>query len=170
MNIDLIFDQSIFVKKAIEGVVTEGVLAACLTGTMVLIFLGSWRSTFIVLISIPLSIMTSIIFLSLMGETLNIMTLGGLTLAIGILVDDATVAIENIHRNVSARKTAWSKPFWMALMKLPFLPLSPLYPSALFFYLLSCLVGPAKFLFTPLALAVVFAIAASYSYLARLFL
>ena len=116
MNIDLIFDQSIFVKKAIEGVVTEGVLAACLTGAMVLIFLGSWRSTLIVLISIPLSIMTSIIFLSLMGETLNIMTLGGLTLAIGILVDDATVAIENIHRNMLPGNL-WNKPFWMVLMK-----------------------------------------------------
>ena len=81
MNINLIFDQSVFVKKAIEGVITEGFLAACLTGAMVLMFLGSWRSTLIVLVSIPLSIMTSIIFLSLMGETLNLMTLGGLTLS-----------------------------------------------------------------------------------------
>ena len=93
-----------FVKKAIEGVVIEGFLAAGLTGLMVLIFLGSVRSTFIVLTSIPLSIMTSIICLSLVGETLNIMTLGGLALAIGILVDDATVAIENIHRNISSGK------------------------------------------------------------------
>ena len=105
MNINLIFDQSIFVKKAIEGVVTEGILAAMFDRAMVLIFLGSWRSTLIVLISIPFSIMTSIIFLSLIGETLNIMTLGGLALAIGILVDDATVAIENIHRNISCRET-----------------------------------------------------------------
>lgn len=104
MDINLIFDQSVFVKKAIQGVAIEGLLAAGLTGSMVLIFLGSWRSTLIVLTSIPLSIMTSIIFLSLMGETLNIMTLGGLALAIGILVDDATVAIENIHRNINAGK------------------------------------------------------------------
>jgi multidrug efflux pump subunit AcrB len=161
MNIDLIFDQSIFVKKAIQGVVVEGILAACLTGAMVLLFLGSWRSTLIVLISIPLSIMTSIIFLSLFGETLNIMTLGGLTLAIGILVDDATVAIENIHRNVSAKK-----PLVKAILDGSYEVAIPAFVSTLsiciVFLPVVLLVGPAKFLFTPLALAVVFAIAASY--------
>ena len=161
MNIDLIFDQSIFVKKAIQGVVTEGLLAALLTGGMVLLFLGSWRSTLIVLISIPLSIMTSIIFLSLMGETLNIMTLGGLTLAIGILVDDATVAIENIHRNVAAKK-----PLEQAILDGSYEVAIPAFVSTLsiciVFLPVVLLVGPAKFLFTPLALAVVFAIIASY--------
>jgi len=161
MDINLIFDQSIFVKKAIEGVVTEGVLAACLTGLMVLIFLGSWRSTLIVMISIPLSIMSSIICLSLIGETLNIMTLGGLTLAIGILVDDATVAIENIHRNISS-----GKPLDQAILDGSYEVTIPAFVSTLsiciVFLPVVLLVGPAKFLFTPLALAVVFAIIASY--------
>jgi multidrug efflux pump subunit AcrB len=161
MEIDLIFDQSIFVKKAIQGVVVEGILAACLTGVMVLIFLGSWRSTLIVLVSIPLSIMASIIFLSLFGETLNIMTLGGLALAIGILVDDATVVIENIHRNVSAKK-----PLVAAILDGSYEVAIPAFVSTLsiciVFLPVVLLVGPAKFLFTPLALAVVFAIAASY--------
>ncbi len=161
MDINLIFDQSIFVKKAIEGVVTEGILAAGLTGTMVLIFLGSWRSTLIVLISIPLSIMTSIIMLSLLGETLNIMTLGGLALAIGILVDDATVAIENIHRNISA-----GKPLQQAILDGSYEVTVPAFVSTLsiciVFLPVVLLVGPAKFLFTPFALAVVFAIIASY--------
>jgi len=161
MNIDLIFDQSIFVKKAIEGVVIEGVLAAFLTGAMVLIFLGSWRSTLMVLISIPLSIMTSIVFLSLMGETLNIMTLGGLTLAVGILVDDATVAIENIHRNISARK-----PLEQAILDGSYEVTIPAFVSTLsiciVFLPVVLLVGPAKYLFTPFAFSVVFAIIASY--------
>lgn len=161
MDINLIFDQSTFVKKAIQGVITEGALAALLTGLMVLIFLGSWRSTLIVLISIPLSIMTSIIFLSLMGETLNIMTLGGLTLAIGILVDDATVAIENIHRNISS-----GKPLDQAILDGSYEVTIPAFVSTLsiciVFLPVVLLVGPAKFLFTPLALAVVFAIIASY--------
>lgn len=161
MGINLIFDQSVFVKKAIQGVVTEGVLAAILTGMMVLVFLGSWRSTLIVLISIPLSIMTSIIFLSLLGETLNIMTLGGLALAIGILVDDATVAIENIHRNVSA-----GKPLRKAILDGSYEVTIPAFVSTLsiciVFLPVVLLVGPSKFLFTPFALAVIFAIGASY--------
>ncbi len=161
MNLDLIFDQSLFVKKAIEGVVSEGILAACLTGIMVLIFLGSLRSTFIVMVSIPISIMTSIIFLSLMGETLNIMTLGGLTLAIGILVDDATVAIENIHRNISS-----GKPLEQAILDGSYEVTIPAFVSTLsiciVFLPVILLVGPAKFLFSSLALAVVFAITASY--------
>lgn len=161
MNINLIFDQSIFVKKAIQGVVLEGVLAAGLTGALVLIFLGSWRSTLIVLISIPLSIMTSIICLGLIGETLNLMTLGGLALAIGILVDDATVAIENIHRNVSA-----GKPLNLAILDGSYEVTIPAFVSTLsiciVFLPVLLLVGPAKYLFTPFALAVVFAIIASY--------
>jgi multidrug efflux pump subunit AcrB len=161
MNINLIFDQSVFVKKAIQGVVLEGILAAGLTGTMVLIFLGSWRSTLIVLTSIPLSIMTSIICLNLIGETLNIMTLGGLALAIGILVDDATVAIENIHRNISA-----GKPLDQAILDGSYEVTVPAFVSTLsiciVFLPVLLLVGPAKFLFTPFALAVVFAIIASY--------
>jgi len=161
MNINLIFDQSVFVKKAIEGVVVEGLLAACLTGAMVLLFLGSWRGTIIVLTSIPLSIMTSIVCLSLMGHTLNIMTLGGLALAIGILVDDATVAIENIHRNISA-----GKPLQQAILDGSYEVTIPAFVSTLsiciVFLPVVLLVGPAKFLFTPFAIAVVFAIIASY--------
>lgn len=161
MKIDLIFDQSVFVKKAIQSVVIEGVLAACLTGAMVLVFLGSWRSTLIVLISIPLSIMTSIILLSLTGETLNVMTLGGLALAIGILVDDATVAIENIHRNVSG-----GKQLEQAILDGSYEVAVPAFVSTLsiciVFLPVILLVGPSKFLFTPFAFAVVYAISASY--------
>jgi multidrug efflux pump subunit AcrB len=91
-------DQSIFVRGAVSGVIREAVIAAALTGLMILLFLGSWRSTLIIAVSIPLSILTSIILISLLGETINIMTLGGLALAVGILVDDATVTIENIER------------------------------------------------------------------------
>src|SRR6201995_2726887 len=92
-----IADQSIFVRAAVSGVIREGVIAACLTGLMILVFLGSWRSTLIITTSIPLAILTSVICLSLLGETINVMTLGGLALAVGILVDDATVTIENIN-------------------------------------------------------------------------
>src|SRR4029077_4787014 len=91
-------DQSVFVRAAVSGVIREAVIAACLTGIMILIFLGSWRSTVIIAVSIPLSILSSIIVLSMLHETINIMTLGGLALAVGILVDDATVTIENIER------------------------------------------------------------------------
>lgn len=161
MHIDLVFDQSIFVKAAIEGVVEEGSLAALLTGIMILIFLGSWRSTFIVLVSIPLSILTSIVLLSLIGETLNVMTLGGLALAIGILVDDATVTIENIHRNM-----ALGKPLQQAVLDGSYQISIPAFVSTLsiciVFLPVTLLVGPSKFLFVPFALAVVFAILASY--------
>lgn len=161
MKVNLLFDQSVFVKKAIEGVVLEGVLAAGLTGAMVLVFLGSWRSTLIVLISIPLSIMASIIVLGLIGETLNIMTLGGLALAIGILVDDATVAIENIHRNMTS-----GKPLNQAILDGSYEVAVPAFVSTLsiciVFLPVVLLVGPSKYLFTPFAMAVVFAIIASY--------
>src|SRR5205085_2172071 len=99
-----LFDQSIFVRAAIKGVLREAIIAAFLTGMMILLFLGSWRSTIIVCISIPLSILTSLAILSLLGQTINVMTLGGLALAVGILVDDATVEIENTHRNIAMRK------------------------------------------------------------------
>src|SRR6202008_5011675 len=98
LTIDLLADQSIFVRGAISGVIHEAIIAACLTALMILLFLGSWRSTLIIAVSIPLSILTSVMILSFLRETINIMTLGGLALAVGILVDDATVTIENIER------------------------------------------------------------------------
>src|SRR5712671_338148 len=100
VNLELLSNQSVYVRATIDGVIREGIIAACLTALMILVFLGSWRSTVIVALSIPLSVLTSIILLWATGETLNVMTLGGLALAVGILVDDATVAIENIHRNI----------------------------------------------------------------------
>lgn len=156
-----LFDQSIFVRAAINGVVKEGVIAALLTATMILLFLGSWRSTFIVMISIPLSILASLSILSLLGYTLNVMTLGGLALAIGILVDDATVEIENIHRNL-----AQGKPIQRAILDGAQQIAVPAFVSTLaiciVFVSVVFLTGPAKYLFTPLALAVVFAMLASY--------
>ncbi len=104
LNITAFFDQSLFVRAAVQGVLREALIAACLTAAMILLFLGDWRSTVIIAVSIPLSIMTSVIVLSALGQTINIMTLGGLALAVGILVDDATVAIENIDRNLAMGK------------------------------------------------------------------
>ena len=104
LKIEPIADQSLFVRAAVNGVIREAIIAACLTAMMILLFLGSWRSTLIIAISIPLSILTSICVLSALGETINIMTLGGLALAVGILVDDATVTIENIDRNLDQGK------------------------------------------------------------------
>jgi multidrug efflux pump subunit AcrB len=156
-----LFDQSIFVRAAISGVVQEGVIAALLTATMILLFLGSWRSTFIVMVSIPLSILASLSILSLLGYTLNVMTLGGLALAIGILVDDATVELENIHRNL-----AQGKPIQRAILDGAQQIAVPAFVSTLaiciVFVSVVFLTGPAKYLFTPLALAVVFAMLASY--------
>lgn len=156
-----LFDQSIFVRAAISGVVKEGLIAALLTATMILLFLGSWRSTFIVMVSIPLSILTSLSILSLLGYTLNVMTLGGLALAVGILVDDATVEIENIHRNL-----AQGKPIQRAILDGAQQIAVPAFVStlaiSLVFVSVVFLTGPAKYLFTPLALAVAFAMLASY--------
>src|SRR5207244_11644938 len=104
LTVKTLFDQSVFVRASIDGVVREALVAAGLTALMILMFLGSWRSTLTVVISIPLSIMFSIVMLYAFGQTLNVMTLGGLALAVGVLVDDATVAIENIHRNIGQRK------------------------------------------------------------------
>jgi len=104
LHVNLLFDQSVFVRASIQGVLREALIAACLTAIMILLFLGNWKSTLIIAISIPLSILVSILLLSALHETINIMTLGGLALAVGILVDDATVEIENINRNLAMGK------------------------------------------------------------------
>jgi len=155
------FDQSIFVSAALYGVIREGILAALLTATMILLFLGSWRSTLVVALSIPLSIFCSIICLSILGQTINAMTLGGLALAVGILVDDATVTIENIERNLGQHKT-----LIQAILDGAEQIAVPAFVSTLciciVFVPIFFLTGVAKFLFSPLALSVIFAMLASY--------
>jgi CzcA family heavy metal efflux pump len=160
LKITELFDQSIFVKASIVGVLREGVIAASLTALMILLFLGSWRSTLIIAISIPLSILSSIIVLSAMGETMNTMTLGGLALAIGILVDDATVTIENIHRHMDDQPLREAVLIGASEIATPTL-VSTL-TICIVFVSVVFLTGPAKYLFTPMALAVVFAMLASY--------
>ena len=160
LKITELFDQSIFVKASIVGVLREGLIAASLTALMILLFLGSWRSTLIIAVSIPLSILSSIIVLSALGETMNTMTLGGLALAIGILVDDATVTIENIHRHMHGRSLREAVLIGASEIATPTL-VSTLTISIVFVSVVF-LTGPAKFLFTPMALAVVFAMLASY--------
>ncbi len=154
-------DQSIFVRASIRGVVREALIAAALTGLMILLFLGSLRSTAIVCISIPLSILASLSILSLLGQTINVMTLGGLALAVGILVDDATVEIENTHRNI-----AMGKPLIRSVLDGASQIAVPTFVATLsiciVFVPVLLLTGTAKYLFTPLALAVVFALMASY--------
>jgi multidrug efflux pump subunit AcrB len=149
------------VRSAINGVIFEAMIAACLTAAMILLFLGSWRSTLIVTISIPLSILCSVIVLNLLGQTLNVMTLGGLALAVGILVDDATVEIENIHRNLGQ-----GKPLRQAILDGAQQIAVPAFVSTLaiciVFVPVVFLSGAAKSMFTPLAMAVVFAMLASY--------
>src|SRR5580704_11821372 len=161
LKLDLLFDQSVFVEAAVEGVLKEGAIAAGLTALMILIFLGSWRSTVIVATSIPLSILTSVIVLWGLGHSLNTMTLGGMALAVGILVDDATVEIENVHRNL-----AMKKPLRRAILDGAAQIATPAFVSTLaicvVFVPVVFLTGPAAYLFTPLALAVVFAMLASY--------
>ena len=156
-------DQSIFVLGAINGVVREALIAACLTALMILIFLGSWRSTLIIATSIPLAILTSIIVLSLIGQTINIMTLGGLALAVGILVDDATVEVENINRN---REAEPDKPLDEVILDSAMQIATPAFVSTLsiciVFAPMFLLSGVARYLFMPLAEAVVFAMLASY--------
>jgi multidrug efflux pump subunit AcrB len=162
LGIHELFDQSKLVRASIASVLREGAIAAGLTGLMILLFLGSWRSTLIVLISIPLSILASIIVLHFLGETLNTMTLGGLALAVGILVDDSTVTIENTHRlrsegmSLAAATLHGSAGIAVPTM-VSTLAISCVFTSVVF------LEGPAKFLFTPLGLAVVFAMLASYA-------
>ena len=161
LQIDPLFDQSVFVRASVEGVIKEAAIAAGLTGLMILLFLGSWRSTLIVIISIPLSILVSIIVLGALGETLNTMTLGGMALAVGILVDDATVTIENMHRHLHMRKRLVQAildgaqeiavPAFVATICI-----------CLVFTPVTLIPGAAKFLFTPLAMAVVFAMLTSY--------
>ncbi|MCL2723933.1 MAG: efflux RND transporter permease subunit [Polyangiaceae bacterium] len=161
LKVSLLFDQSLFVRAAVDGVVKEAVIAAGLTALMILLFLGSWRSTVIVIISIPLSILVSISVLAALGQSLNVMTLGGMSLAVGILVDDATVEIENFHRNAAKRK-----PIARAILD----SASEIATPALVSTLCICIVfvpvvfitGAAKSLFVPLAMAVVFAMMMSY--------
>jgi CzcA family heavy metal efflux pump len=161
LNIKALFDQSLFVRASIQGVIREGLIAACLTAVMILLFLGDWRPTVIIAVSIPLSIFVSVLLLAALGETINIMTLGGLALAVGILVDDATVEIENIERNL-----ALGKEMKQAILD----GASQIAVPALVSTLCICIVfvpmfflaGVAKFLFVPLAEAVSFAMLASY--------
>ncbi len=163
MKISELFDQSVFVTESIFGVLREGAIAAGLTALMILLFLGSWRSTLVVMISIPLAILSSLVVLFFLGHTLNTMTLGGLALAVGILVDDSTVTIENTHRLLSEER----KPLPYATLHgaaeiavptlVSTLAISCVFTSVVF------LDGPAKYLFTPLGLAVVFAMLASYA-------
>src|SRR5204863_474764 len=161
LKITPLFDQSVFVRASIMGVVKEAGIAAALTGLMIMLFLGSWRSTLIVMISIPLSILVSIITLSFLGETLNVMTLGGMALAVGILVDDATVEIENIHRNLHQRKR-----LVQAILDGASQIAVPAFVSTLciciVFVPVAFITGPAKSLFVPLGMAVVFAMLTSY--------
>jgi multidrug efflux pump subunit AcrB len=161
LSVDFLFDQSIFVKAAIAGVVREGVIAACLTGLMILLFLGSWRSTLIVATSIPLSILASICALFALGQTLNVMTLGGLSLAVGILVDDATVEVENNHRHMDM-----GTPLRQAILDGAAEVATPAIVATLsiciVFVPIFLLTGVGGFLFSPLAMSVVFAMLASY--------
>src|SRR5881398_164873 len=161
LDITQLFDQSIFVRAAINGVLKEGVIAACLTALMILLFLGSWRSTLVVATSIPLSILCSIIILSALGQTMNLITFGGLAPAVGILVDDATVEIVNIHRNL-----AMKKPIVRAILDGASQIAVPAFVSTLsiciVFVPIFFLSGTAKYLLQPLATAVIFAMLASY--------
>jgi len=154
-------DQSLFVRAAVNGVVKEGIIAATLTAIMILLFLGTWRGTFIIALSIPLSVLTSLGLLSALGETINLMTLGGLALAVGILVDDATVEIENVHRQM-----ALGKPNVEAILDGAQEIALPAFVSTLciciVFVPMFFLTGVARYLFVPLAEAVVFAMLASY--------
>src|SRR6201999_1956852 len=163
LRITPLADQSVFVRGAINGVVREALIAACLTALMILVFLGSWRSTLIIATSIPLAILTSIIVLSLIGQTINIMTLGGLALAVGILVDDATVEVENINRN---REEEPDKPLDEVILDSAMQIATPAFVSTLsiciVFAPMFLLSGVARYLFLPLAEAVVFAMLASY--------
>ena len=154
-------DQSIFVRSAVSGVIREGVIAAALTGLMILLFLGSWRSTLIIAVSIPLSVLTSIIVISLLGETINIMTLGGLALAVGILVDDATVTIENIER-VLHEGGSLHDGILKGAAQIAVPALVSTLCICIVFLPMFLLDGVARYLFVPLAEAVVFAMLASY--------
>ncbi len=161
LKMEFLFDQSVFVQAAVQGVLREGAIAAGLTALMILLFLGSWRSTLIVATSIPLSILTSIIVLWALGQSLNIMTLGGMALAVGILVDDATVELENTHRFLGMKQ-----PLRRAILDGAAQIAAPAFVSTIciciVFVPVVFLTGPAAYLFIPLALSVVFAMLASY--------
>jgi len=161
LEIKPLSDQSIFVLASIQGVVREAIIAACLTGFMILVFLGSWRSTLIIAVSIPLSILTSIIVLSAIGQTINIMTLGGLALAVGILVDDATVEIENINRNIDQGKEI-VQAILDGAQQIAVPALVSTLSICIVFVPMFFLSGVARYLFVPLAEAVSFAMLASY--------
>jgi multidrug efflux pump subunit AcrB len=161
LNIQTLADQSIFVTAAIEGVVKEAIIAGCLTALMILLFLGSWRSTLIIAVSIPLSILSSIAVLSALGETINIMTLGGLALAVGILVDDATVTIENIDRHLEEGKSL-NQGILDGAAQIAVPAFVSTLCICIVFVPIFFLGGTAKFLFAPLGEAVIFAMLASY--------
>ena len=162
LKLSFLFDQSVFVANAMHAVVVEGLMAAALTGLLILLFLGSWRSTLVVVTSIPLAIMFSIIMLSVMGYSLNLMTLGGLALAVGILVDDATVTIENIHRHMAMGKGI-TRSILDGSQQIVVPALISMLCICIVFLPVLLLTGAAKYLFTPMALAVVFSILASYA-------
>ncbi|HVO98571.1 MAG TPA: efflux RND transporter permease subunit [Bryobacteraceae bacterium] len=162
LRIEPLADQSLFVRAAVNGVIREAVIAACLTAAMILLFLGSWRSTLIIAVSIPLSILTSIVCLSALGETINIMTLGGLALAVGILVDDATVTIENIERNFEEGKDL-HEGILHGAAQIAVPALVSTLAICIVFIPMFFLTGVARYLFIPLAEAVVFAMLASYA-------
>jgi multidrug efflux pump subunit AcrB len=162
LKINELFDQSIFVTNSVTGVLREGAIAAGLTALMILIFLGSWRSTLVVMISIPLAILSSLVVLYFLGETLNTMTLGGLALAVGILVDDSTVTIENTHRLWAEEGMPLSEATLHGAAEIAVPTLVSTLAISCVFTSVVFLDGPAKYLFTPLGLAVVFAMLASY--------
>jgi multidrug efflux pump subunit AcrB len=161
VTIKPVSDQSIFVLASIQGVVREGIIAACLTGLMILLFLGTWRSTLIIAISIPLSVLASLVMLSALGETINIMTLGGLALAVGILVDDATVTMENIHRNLDQGKEI-IQAILDGAEQIAVPALVSTLSICIVFVPMFFLTGVPRYLFAPLAEAVIFAMLASY--------
>ena len=162
LDVTELADQSIFVTNAVWGVVKEATIAACLTATMILIFLGSWRSTLIIAVSIPLSILVSLLLLDALGYTLNVMTLGGLSLAVGILVDDATVELENMHRNLGIDNKSLTRAVLDGAQQIAVPAFVATLSICIVFVSVVFLTGPAKFLFVPLALAVVFAMMTSY--------
>src|SRR5947208_12714249 len=162
LKVNELFDQSVFVTNSVNGVLREGAIAAALTALMILIFLGSWRSTLVVMISIPLAILSSLVVLYFLGETLNTMTLGGLALAVGILVDDSTVTIENTHRLWTEEGMSLSEATLHGAAEIAVPTLVSTLAISCVFTSVVFLVGPAKYLFTPLGLAVVFAMLASY--------
>jgi multidrug efflux pump subunit AcrB len=162
LHIKPLFDQSLFVRASVNGVVREATIAAALTGLMILLFLGSWRSTLIVCLSIPLSILTSLIVLSALGQTINVMTLGGLALAVGILVDDATVEIENVHRNMGIQGKSLVRAILDGAEQIAVPAFVSTLSICIVFVPVLMLSGAAKYLFTPLSMAVVFAMLTSY--------